>query len=148
LKRGVEGWREVRVRGLGGGMGRDGVLMGRTNHFFSREMALFFRPRTTFFRTRNQHFFFRTQATFFRTISSVLASSRVHTPPPTCRSRLDPLPNPQPHPKWLFFARRPGGGLGMCLPKQQQFSELEVITTIFRAINKKFRSHNNNFQSH
>ncbi len=109
--------------------------------FFSfRGIALFFSDLAQLFSEfeKKTSTFFRYQATFFRSIYSILAYSTGNTPPPTGRSRSDPPPNPQPHPKMVFFyARRPGGGLGMGLPKQQQISD--VVTTIFRAINNKFQ---------
>jgi hypothetical protein len=109
-----------------------------TNHFFFSEIALFSDLAQHFSELEKPALFFRSQATFFRSIYSDLAYSTVHTPPPTGRSRSDPPPNPQPHPKMgFFYARRLGGGLRMGLPKQQQISE--VITTIFRAINNKFQ---------
>jgi hypothetical protein len=109
--------------------------------------------RQTFFSSQISHFssgsvqlfselekpalFFRSPAIFFRFILSFLA-------------RSDPPPNPQPHPKIVFFnAGRPGSGLGMGLPKQQQISEvIRLITTISEPLTTNFRSHNNIFQSH
>ena len=117
-----------------------------TNHLFFSDISHFSSELAQFFsELEKPALFFRSPATIFRSIHSILAYSTGNTPPPTGRSRSDPPPNPQPHPKMgFFYARRPGRGLRMGLPNQQQISEpqqqfSELLTTNFRSLNNNFQ---------
>ena len=96
-----------------------------TNHFFFSVKSPFFSDLAQLFsELEKPATFFRSQATFFRSIHSILAYSTVHTPPPTGRSRSDPPPNPQPHPKMgFFYARRLGTASGWACPNSNKFQK-------------------------
>ncbi len=131
VRLGLAAWAQIGVSQIRGVMVGEGGGDNKPFLFF-RYFALFFRTRPIFFRTRKTSTFSRSPATIFRSIHSILAYSTGKTPPPTGRSRSDPPPNPQPHPKMGFFM--PAG---------------PAVASGWACRNsKKIQNLNNNFQSY